>query len=83
MNREIFFPDSREKRRAWLLEDMEKLPGKKRLSEWTGTEIGKDFVQHRFRPSDDQSNSFNWSFINREENINQSSNDLFRGEDEK
>jgi hypothetical protein len=83
MNREIFFPDSREKRRAWLLEDMEKLPGKKRLSEWTGAEIGKDFVHHRFRPSDDQSNSFNWSFINREENINQSSNDLFRGEDEK
>ena len=83
MNREIFFPDSREKRRAWLLEDMEKLPGKKRLSEWTGAEIGKDFVHHRFRPSDDQSNSFNWSFINREENIYQSSNDLFRGEDEK
>jgi hypothetical protein len=62
---------------------MEKLPGKKRLSEWTGAEIGKDFVQNKFKPKEDQCHSFNWSFINREENINQSSNDLFRGEDEK
>ena len=71
MNKEIILPYSREKKRAWLLEDMSVLPidGGVDFSRKTGAEIGKDFVKYRFRATDDQADSPDWNFVNREENL--------------
>jgi len=76
-NREIYLPFSRERRRAWLLEDMKHYK-KNNLSEWSGTEIGKDFVQNRFRAREDMENSPNWDFINNEDSIKETEESLFK-----
>jgi hypothetical protein len=77
MNKEIIIPFSREKKRAWLLEDMAVHNGIN-FSNKTGAQIGKDFAQYRFRATDDQTSSPNWNFVmNKDEDIKQTENLLF------
>ena len=77
MNKEIIIPFSREKKRAWLLEDMAVHNGIN-FSNKTGAQIGKDFAQYRFRATDDQTSSPNWNFVmNKEEDIKQTEDLLF------
>ena len=83
MNKEIILPYSREKKRAWLLEDMSVLPvnGGVDFSRKTGAQIGKDFAEHRFRATDDQVDSPDWNFVmNKKEDIKQAEEFLFGGE---
>ncbi len=78
MNKEIILPFGREKKRAWLLEDIKEVKGKF-YSQKTGAELGKDYAEYRFRATDDQVSSPDWSFVNRAENIKQTEETLFGG----